>query len=189
MRPIAFLLTIVLAIPAAADHIGIYTDPSALSCVGSPIYCCLPAWVYIIHENGAGAQGSKWRVAHDMPLVLLAFNTGQFTFPFPPGDPLATGRVASYGECRSAPYVIGELGFYNPGVTLPAGCNHLRVEPHQGDAWTGPETTVVVVDCAGGVQAATGGHYSFASSLGCDDCGSPLAVEATTWGSIKALYR
>jgi hypothetical protein len=188
MRPIAFLLAVALAVPAAADHIGIYTDPSAQSCVG-PLGYYSPVWVYVIHENGAGAKGSKWRVAHDMPLVLLAFNTGQFTWPFPPGDPLGTGRVEGYSECRTIPYVIGELGFYNPGQPLPAGCDHLRVEPHQGDAYTGPETTVVVVDCAGVAQPATGGHFSFASPLDCDDCGRPLAVEATTWGSVKALYR
>jgi hypothetical protein len=43
------------------------------------------------------------------------------------------------------------------------------------------------MDCAEQQHDATAGYFSFNITDECDTC--VLAVESTTWGKVKALYR
>jgi hypothetical protein len=182
-------LGLLAAAPASADHIGLYADPNGLSCVAPLLPAPTLNVVYAINENGTGTTGSKWRISHDVSLVSVSFTLTNPYLPIVPiGDPLTFGTTVWYLVCRASPYVIGQVGFLYFGGPV-AGCDHLRVEAHQGDPWYAAEATVVVADCADVKQVATGGRFSFDATGACDSCGGPLPVQSTTWGAVKSLYR
>jgi hypothetical protein len=190
MRACAITAVLVLvASPVMADHIGLYDDAFGNLCVAPLAFPPTPNVVYVINKNGTGAQASKWRIAHELTLIELSFNlTNPYLAIVPMGSPLSTGTTVSYLDCRLPPYVIGYVSFMYFGGAV-GGCDHLRVEAHQGDEFYGAEETPVVVDCADVTQSASGGKFSFGfPGQFCDTC-LPLPVHSTTWGTIKALYR
>jgi hypothetical protein len=89
--------------------------------------------------------------------------------------------VASYGSCQASPITACQLMYLRISTAPFQGCNHLTVTPYFGDS------EVQVLDCAQQSQNATAGYFSFDLGGNCDTC--VLATEATTWGSVKALYR
>jgi hypothetical protein len=47
------------------------------------------------------------------------------------------------------------------------------------------QPTPVYMDCSGNPNPATGGR----AYIGSEDVCEPLAIESSTWGRVKALYR
>ena len=188
MRHWAVAVVLVLASsPVLADHIGIYNDSNGIMCGGQLQPAPSINYVFIIHEGSAAAKASKWRIAHEIPVISVSFNlTNPYLEIYPIGDPLGTGSTISYLDCRPSPYVIGSVGFLYFGGPV-TGCDHLLIEAHQGDGFYPPETTPVFADCGDATQIATGGTFSF-NPVGCDTC-APLPVQTSTWGAVKALYQ
>jgi len=177
MRHWAIAVVLVLAsTPVSADHIGIYDDTLGGPCFGPPP----PTGsftMYILHEQSAGSLGGRWNVANNSNIVVLGSQcAGGLSIPIIPLE----GLVASYGGCTASPITACQVMFFSFGTPFE-GCNHLVVTPYSGDS------QVQVLDCANQFQNASAGYFSFNINGFCNTC--VLATEATTWGSVKALYR
>ncbi len=180
MKKIAIAAVVCLStLPAHADHIGIYPEQVATVCVGPPPAPFTNASVYVVHQFSTGSTGSGWSVGVDLN-GLVYVGSACISNPLI-GDPI-NGAHFSYGGCLSAPITVCRIDFLYASPQPVAGCYHLQVEPYPGD------TAVQVFDCADNAHDATGGYFSFELSvIFCDDCA--VAVETTTWGAVKALYR
>ena len=179
MRPFAIAAVLVFAAtPVSADHIGIYDDTSGGPCFGPPPPPYSYVTMYVLHEQSAGSLGGRWSVVLN-GIYLIAFGYQCAGGVWVSADPF--NMVASYGSCQSSPITACQIEYLLVSDTPIEGCNHVRVTPYLGD------NEVQVLDCAQQFQNATAGHFSFDRGGNCDTC--VLATEATTWGSVKALYR
>ena len=164
MLAVAILLVGSLAF---ADHIAPYSDATGSS-------CNLPAGfstnTTIIHKFTAGATGSRWKL--DLSLapgsLVFAFNT-----PYVPIGVVSSDLSLGYGQCLVGSIPLGTVvAILNPGA--------VSVVP--ADAFP----NIIYTNCLFAELPATGGHASInGDGHGCDFD----AVEKSTWGSVKALYR
>jgi hypothetical protein len=160
---------LVIAIPqiATADHIGVYSDCSGASCTLAPGFTTTPA---VVHKFSIGAVGSQFKIVFPEGTTVFSFVT-QYT---PSGD-VQTGTFVGYGSCLQGSFCIGNLvAILTPGPVC--------VQPANGFP------TVTSINCSFVEKPATGGAATIGSICYGSVC-TPLAVESSTWGSVKALYR
>jgi len=106
------------------------------------------------------------------------------------------GMSVCYGSCLFGPIPIATLTYMSYGTTL-FPCAQLEIVPH-------PSTEVPEAVRCDGVTIQTGARDVNAGTIavgcGCPEAHAflgaprafncePLAVHASTWGAIKALYR
>ncbi|HKW14974.1 MAG TPA: hypothetical protein VJS69_10855 [Candidatus Krumholzibacteria bacterium] len=174
-RPLLLaILSLFIANAAVADQIGIYADATGSSCnlTGTG----LTETVAVIHKSTSGAAGSRFRIDHS---AATGINVVGMIFPSPsvPIGNIETDMLVDYGGCRNGSILVGSLQI----IWSPGASGTLSVVNPQ------PFRTVVSIHCDFGEYAATGGQASINGAS--DPCGGPLAVEPSTWGSVKALYR
>jgi hypothetical protein len=172
---------------AFADHIGLYTDQTGLvgNCTSTPA-AGAPYAVYVVHKlNVGGTKGSRFKVTGLNPAPAGTFYTGYSMLNgFININGPDIGISCAYGFCDGAQdFGVLALNFFVTGA-IPA-CAELSIVPDPAE----PSGTVVVADCQDVVHAATGGTFFFSANGTCAGCGEPNAVEQSTWGKVKSLYR
>ena len=188
---VALTLVLVLATPAASDfamYVG--TEPlgscELTSDVGL-ITLSVVQWPY----PQSTARGARYRISTcSSTLVWLANRSSFYTVT---GD-FNSGYVVDYGACLEGPVVTQSFLFIGNG-TSPADAA-IKMMPHP-NATTGQ---VEGINCDGEAYVQVGGGICIKSSGACwcnylgppyhnIPCVEPVAVESTTWGTVKALYR
>jgi len=168
------VLSLFIASAALADHIGIYSDDSGSSCNLTPTIP-LTETTAVIHKFAVGTVGSRFKVDTS---ATTGVNLLGIATTFVPIGSVSSDLSVMYGSCLSGSIVVGHLQIFWLGGT-PAGTLSVVKTPLYA--------TVLFRDCANVDYPATGGHATI-NGTG-SDCGEPLAVESSTWGSVKALYR
>jgi hypothetical protein len=92
------------------------------------------------------------------------------------------GLSIAFGECRSLPIYLGHITF--AGVPSEVCCALFAGAPADFLDYD----TAVVVDCAFDDHDASGSRVLLNADSSCP-CQQPLAVQESTWGRVKALYR
>ena len=180
------LLLIVFCVVAAsqplqAEQIALWDTPISGRCaLEAP--AGVPLSVYVVHTLSPGAKGSSWRIENTSSVLSLG---GSCTGLSITGDPF-TGISVSYGSCLTGTFAICQLTFLKITASPIPGCYHLNVLPSP------PEASVGIVGCDDTPRSAVGGYFSFDPDPEnkippCDDC--TTAIDPTTWGAVKALYR
>lgn len=168
-------LTLIVAGPAAADHIGIYADPMGTYChlVIAPAQ---PVSVYVVHIYTLGAAGSRFKVVDMTGMVQLGWETLEGVNL---GNPY-NGIELLYGYCGYGHVTPLRLDFFT--IPFPTeACVNLRIDAFLGDNWP------MALNCAQELKPASAGLFAFGEYY-CSGCSANPTTE-TTWGGIKALYR
>jgi hypothetical protein len=149
--------------------------------------------VYVRHEFNIGATASRFKLSLG-PGVSMTYVSETHPFPMTAGN-TQDGISVCYGECTPGPLVLVTVTYMFIGAT--SQCSRLNVVPHP------LAQTVDVIGCLGIPEtAAASDMYVLAPGAicGCPDSHAfagnpqtfgclPVAVETTTWGAIKALYK
>jgi hypothetical protein len=152
---------------ARAVHIGIYPDATGSTCNLQP---GLSSTATIIQKFTLGATGSRFKM--DLSLCpgtsFFAFSSPFFTIGV-----LTTDMSIGYGQCLTGNIVLGTiLANWAPGTVSIVAADL--------------QSNIYYTDCSYTELPATGGHASISGDgHGCDFD----AVQPSTWGGVKALYR
>ncbi len=157
---------LVIANGAMADLISIYSDASGNSCnLGAA--GVFNADAAVIHKFANGATGSRFKAAFPAGTSFFGFNT-----PYVPVGALNLDLSLGYGQCLTGSIVLGNiLAIYAAGSAQIVAA----------DAF--PD--IIYTDCTFAELTASGGIADIGGAGNCD----PHAVEPSTWGSVKSLYR
>jgi len=168
MKKVLLLMVAVIMVSnvAMADHLGIYTDVNGSSCALAPGFTSTAA---VIHKFSLGTTGVRFKMD-----ISGAPGTGVFGFTtgYTPVGNLTTDLSVGYGDCLVGTVMIGTIV-----ANLAVGV--LAIKPADGFG------TILYTNCSFAELDATGGR-AYVGSTG--DCGE-VAVETSTWGQVKALYR
>lgn len=175
----ALLLTVcalMISGVSMADHIGVYSDATGQSCNLGNIAGQFSTSVTIVHKFASGATGSRFKVSFPPGTSFFTFNT-----PYVDVGSLTTDLSLGYEQCLSGCIVLGTL-------VCIYGVGDILIQP--GDL----QASVLYVDCSFTEKPATGGSAGVNKPGDCFDDNDPnfgctVAVEPSTWGSVKALYR
>jgi hypothetical protein len=183
-----------LPVPTAADHIGVYGDPAGLSCTISPPLAG-PFDVYVVYHATGPRSGFAFRawlwlepgVSPDGWDPGPGFETRDGSGPS--GDPYGPGVVSPGGGdvCWTGGRLLLVLHFTTTGPVAGEVCNRVGIRRHADPRYPGYSW-----ECSFSGPAPMAGASTDMLSFGfapgaCQDCA--LAVESSTWGSLKALYR
>lgn len=186
----------VIASAQSGGVIGIYADFTG--------YCLVidrpgPVTLYVLQKFTTGATGSRFRLEFSPGFmgVLTSVSTpmGNYT-----GDP-TTGLTLSYGSCLAGTLEILEVHLMLTG-TSPE-CSWVRVAAHPSSVDGFPDTYDCIAVRRG--TAWTGTHIQHRNDIffSCPDLNTgenhnppsctpytpTVAVDASTWGAVKALYK
>lgn len=171
MKQILLIVLAVLVLTAvsanAEEHIGIYADANGGSCTLTPGF---NPNVYVVELTITGSTGSRFYVDPGAGNTIFGFNT-----PWVPVGNISSDLSLAYGGCQTGTFVLGTML-----MSLVASGNPLRVLPAIGFA------NIIYTDCSFGEYPATGG-WAWAGQGG--DCNTPMAIQPSTWGQVKGLYR
>jgi hypothetical protein len=203
---IAFTLLAVLLLPAtpvAAQYTSLVlsSEPSYWNCTLTDAGQQLRT-VYVLVDQTSETMGVQFRVtqSYDCTLVYLQNQPGGI---WNAGD-IETGLTVCFDECVSGspPQVVTTIQYFGLGTS--ATCSQLVLEP---PPWA---TQILSVSCDGTVHPGNGFplYINNDGSCGCyvaseqtatksktvaptdeDNFCYVVSTEASTWGSIKALYR
>jgi hypothetical protein len=192
MKRVLLVLFVTIVVTAststAAEYgtIGVFSEPTGCSCNVDDLVAGLVT-VYVVHRDIVdGVEASRFIVRGDAGMTMT------FVSESPIGGPIfITGNIVDgydvfYGMCATGGLAIMTIDYFGLGTSAP--CSRLEVVA----APTAVTGEVEVADCDGAVHAATG-YWALVNADGScacewDPC-TPVPVEETTWGGIKALYR
>lgn len=163
------MFSLLLANAAQASHIAIYSDATGAGCNLAPGFSTTAT---ILEKFSTGSTASRFKM--DLSLCPgTAFFAFQTPFAAPTIGSLTSDLSVGYGVCLTGTIVIGNIvASWAPGA--------VSIVPADG------QTIIQVADCNFTVYPATGGHTSISGDgHGCD----VDAVQPSTWGGVKALYR
>ena len=98
----------------------------------------------------------------------------------------AGGLSIAFTVCRPLPIYLGAINFF--GVASGTCCEFPVTRPMTLSTKYPAWATVLGVDCSFEGYPGTGGRVLVNANESCP-CEQPLAVEESTWGRVKALYR
>jgi hypothetical protein len=163
------LLTICLLMvssAALADHIGVFSDGTGGTCYLGAAGQFSPT-ATVIHKFTTGATGSRFKVTFPAGTAFFGFNT-----PYVPVGALNSDLSLGYGQCLTGSIVLGTIN-----AIYGAGTGQVNTADLQA--------FILYTNCLFAELPASGGQF-FVGPFG--DCPHD-AVEPSTWGSVKALYR
>lgn len=186
----SMMLALLISVsPAAAGVINLYSSPGSCGALEAPG----PITVYVEHDPYGNATAVRFKLEPG-PGMTMTYVSEVHYLPRTFGD-AQTGMTVCYNGCIGAPVVLAAVTYMRYGTS--ADCSTLRVVPYPG------AETVEGMDCNFQPRAETIRDFLVSTpSAGCGcpsprldpgtplafDC-TPLAIEQTTWGRIKALYR
>ena len=173
------MILVVAATPALAQEgLGLYADNAGLSCQISDLVDGAVKRVYVIHNNSVGASGSEFLVdASSTTLAIFASTVPSSMLSIGSAE---TGISIAYNECKVGSFLVLTVSYDAFGTTAP--CSYIRMEPDP----TAVPPVRVWADCISITHPFPGGVAIVNVNGGCP-CN--VATQATTWGTIKALYR
>lgn len=119
--------------------------------------------------------GSTW-VADELAEPWVSIGTTQDSF----------GLSIGYGECRPLPIYVGKMVLVASGGTAHC-CRYQATHP---TGWTYFTAPVLATDCAFVEWTGTAVPVIVNQDPSClCAAAGPVAVEPTTWGRVKSLYR
>jgi hypothetical protein len=140
--------------------------------------------VYIINTitPGFGLAGSRFRVATS-PGFSAAFVEEQI--PFLHSGSVRDGVTVVYGTCLPGTFLLATVTFLGHGTSAP--CSAIEVVAHPESHYPG---SIDVMDCHfDWLPAPTKGPLLVNAVEGQCAPWCIVALEPTTWGAVKALYR
>lgn len=176
MKRILLLLVSLLLVSsvAMADLIGVFTDATGESCNLGNIAGQFSNSATVIHKYASGATGSRFKASFPPGTLFIDFVTPYITVGGLPSD-LSLG----YEACLSGCIVLGTLyAIYGAGT--------LQILAADG------QVNILYTDCSFVEKTASGGTAGVNVTDYCNDLttgGCTVAVESSTWGSVKSLYR
>jgi hypothetical protein len=187
------LLTMCLSLCASvamADHIGLYNEALGTNCFRvNPWNAFGNNTVYVIQKFNTGSSGAEFRVnntANAPYTSMIPGNSGDPLDPFATIGTPEAGISVAYKTCIATPSVlIMRLVYSDPDELglAPTPCGKMEVVPNPAASPPALQTA----DCQSNLHPATGGSFYWGTN--CTPCADPTATSATTWGSVKALYR
>lgn len=157
------LLPFIFVRPALADHIGIYSDQTGTSCL---LAAGFSHTATVLHRFSAGAMASFFTITATGGSNVFALES-----EYPVVGSINSSLLVSYGQCLSGTIVVGKVvGVFLPGI--------VSVTPAPG------YDSAIYENCASIRLPATGGQVYIGGAGNC-----VIAVEPSTWGAVKALYR
>jgi len=179
LTSIVILISATTAVAQPGGNIAVYADINALSCDLTDIGVTVCQY-YIIHMlTPLGVLASQFKIDTNHQGTYLG-RSSQFPFVF--GDPL-TGVEIVYGQCLTGPIHILTMTYLCQGLTPP--CGYMSVVGHPNGAPPG----LIAVDCSGETHLDVQGYTSYVNNDGSCPCVSPIPIQETTWGRVKALYQ
>ncbi|HET6350125.1 MAG TPA: hypothetical protein VFH88_13680 [Candidatus Krumholzibacteria bacterium] len=158
---------------ALADHLSIYSDPAFTTCT---LTDASPGVVNVyVTETTYEATGVRFRIAPSAGFTGVWLSE---TSPFVTLGTSLNDLSIVYPACAIGTFPVLTVTYQLYGTST---CSALDIAPAEGF------TLPICAPCAG--EGACVGNISLhVNCAGSFDC-NPLAVEPTTWGSVKALYR
>lgn len=174
--------------PSAQGYgtIGVFSEPSGCNCyVDDPIMALTT--LYVVHRDIAdGVTGSRFIVQGAAGMTMIFISDASIGGPIYITGSIVEGYEVFYGSCITGGLAVMILQYFGQGNSAP--CSRLEVVA----APTSTTGGVDVFDCGSGTHLGTG-HYALVNADGSCTCDlgpcSPVPVEQTTWGGIKALYQ
>ena len=180
LTSIVILISATTALAQPGGNIAVYADTNAINCdlTDIGVTVCQYHIVHTFIPNGVTSSSFKIDTNHQG--AYLGYLT---KFPAVIGDPL-TGAVVVYGECLSLPTHILTITYLCQGLTPPCGYMSVVGNP------TAHPPGLKATDCSRDrVVIDAQGYTSYINNDGSCPCMSPIPVQETTWGRVKALYR
>jgi len=173
------MLLAIAATPALAqvEGLGLFADQAGLNCEVTDAVAGIKR-VYVVHLNSIGATGSEFLVdtsASTMALIVASVPAGFLSI-----GSSDTGVSIAYQECKIGTFLVMTLTFDNFGDSAP--CSRLRMLEDP----TATPPARIWADCSSQPHDFPGGQAIVNADV---TCPCDVATEATTWGTIKALYR
>jgi hypothetical protein len=182
---IAFLILVVVGTytpaqgqPCAkgSDQINIYSDPAFTS---KEAFDLAPGMLtlYAVHEHASDRLTAAFMIAPSVGFTGVWLGE---TSPFSTIGMSPTGIRIAYGQCLDTPALILEVTYTVFGTS--DDCSYLEVVEHPEEVCGGP----VFLDCPNfDTWFGTGGRLTVNPNETC----TPIPIEPSTWGKVKALYR
>jgi hypothetical protein len=166
------------------DYIGFYTDTQRGGCEVSDQQLAVPVDVHMFHEGVGSTRGSLFYAP--FPPCLHALWLGDFVAsPFQSVGTTtnSAGIGIDYLVCLDLPVYLGYVRLLQTSPPSGSFCCHYGAQPADG------ESAIVALNCdLTEREGFTSVRVSFgALYTGC--CLCCVAVESSTWGQVKALYR
>lgn len=162
-------LLLVSSVAMAADYIGIYSDATGTTCNLGNIAGQFSTSATVIQTDFSGVTGSRFKINFPPGTAFFGMPTPYVSIGLVESD-ISFG----YGACLTGHIIIGTLNaVYAAGV----------VEVVPADNFS----DIIYADCSFVEKTATGGKAYIGMFGHCP--GDNIAVEPSTWGSVKALYR
>jgi len=183
MRLLVVFLAIAVLLPSAAfaqvGTVALFADPAGIDCNVWDIPGILNIYVvYIWHGGAAGVEFSAPQPACAIGLVWLSDIP---VFPVTIGNS-QMGVAIGFGACYAAPTHVLTIQYFAQGITPP--CCRYEVRPDPGV----PSGQIEAYNCVPELVYPTPGRAFINPDPSCM-CNSPVPVEETSWGQIKALYQ
>jgi hypothetical protein len=168
---IKLLLTLsimLIASVASADVIGVYNDDAGTNCTLNPGFTSNAA---VLHKMTLGTVAANFKIVLPPGSSFFSFST-----PFSPLPGVTPeGNISvQYGGCLTGTIVVGHIV-----AILAAGT--IQVLPADGG-----------IGYIQSIRCDLTSRYVYPSNAGVGqngDCDTSVSTEASTWGSVKALYR
>jgi hypothetical protein len=177
MKRFALLVLVVLALasPAMAGlgTLGLFADNQGNSCNITDVGGFLS--IYLLHVMKPGDESTATRFAIGPPAgwTYVTYSTTFVGF----GDAMSDLSVG-YGGCQPSTIIVAQFFFTS---TVAAPCSYVNVLPN------GITNNVLGLDCNfAEIEMPKSGQAIVNPNAGCQ---CDVAVQPTTWGQVKALYR
>jgi len=180
MKRITLILTILstlIAATAYAQKIELYADATMSSCELVDQGTTLMSVHYFY--TGPNSYGVRFRAP--LPACWVGAIWAGDISPYPTIENSQSDWSIGFGSCLNAPVYLGNSNYFATGGALPC-CEIVAMQPGGGFPF-------VYVDCDFNELPLTAGQNVVINPDDTCRCQNPLAVEATTWGRIKSLYR
>ncbi len=189
MKRTLFLAMILLIFgvtrPGHAEFIGVFNDTNGCKC---EMFDKVPGLmtIAVLHVNTPGATGSRF-AAPQSACMALTWLSDTHVFPGTTGNS-QTGISIDYGQCRTGTFQVLTINYLAEGFI--ADCCYYYVLPDPSAS----SGRVEAVDCNNETVFNSGwaGVINHTAECGCnlvEPWCYPVAVESSTWGKIKALYK
>ena len=175
---IALVLCLVVARPSfAEDKVELFVDEGRTSCqLEDHAPGMVTLHVFLTGPDAATLVGLRARVPACWSGATWVSDQTDYTFI---GGSQGEWSVA-FGQCLTPPVHVGEITIVTSG-TAPSCCQMTIEQP--------VSFPLQIVDCGfAEVNAAVGQAVTINANAGCQ-CNIPVAVEPSTWGRVKSLYR
>ena len=181
MKGFALMVLVVLALAAPAlagvGTLGVFADNQGNSCNITDAGGGGLVTTYIVHKMGPGDEASGVRFRVDPP-AGATWNYAAFTTAFTGVGAANTDISVGYGGCQPATILTGSVLW----ISIVAGpaCTFVQIK----EGFTG---TVLATDCLFAEIVMPKPGEAIVNPNG--GCQCNIAVQPSTWGQVKALYR